>query len=95
MDVSLRIFALPRSLSSRIRTFNFAIFSNMISCCGCRLWLYRGIGHLISGTPHVALLADGAKVSVHTGRVEWKCSLRRVLCPLDCVSAFIPNRGGL
>ncbi|KAG0566152.1 hypothetical protein KC19_7G042200 [Ceratodon purpureus] len=27
-----------------------------------KLWLYRGLGHLISGTPHVALLADGAKV---------------------------------
>lgn len=55
--------------------FNFVIFFNMISCCGCRLWLYRGIGYLIFGIFYVVLLVDGVKVSVYIGRVEWKCSL--------------------
>ncbi len=30
-----------------------------------RLWLYRGLAHLVSGIPHSVVLTDGEKVSIH------------------------------
>lgn len=59
-----------------------------------KLWLYRGIGHLISGTPHVALLADGAKVfPVILGTLSFLCSDRSdsdiLLSTLLALSSFL------
>jgi len=53
-----------------------------------KLWLYRGIGHVIRGTPHVALLADGALVFpvilgslsfLHSDRIDWNLLLSALL----------------
>ena len=45
------------------RQSSFSLSYNS-SWASCRLWLHRGIAQLISGIPHVALLADGKKVSM-------------------------------
>lgn len=41
------------------------MYIEAVAAWDVRLWLYRGIGNLVSGTPHLALLADGEEVSIN------------------------------